>query len=165
MRRIPAPPPRRGASEAGRTRADSVLAPVSSTAHPPTLAPPGAGGLLQKNQHVSDVLNRARENSETERWDDDFAFDVTIPTIQRELVRQIGSLHPARNNDLQGSHDHPDAPDHHDSDHETMRPSKPAQKSKSVSRLSGIVEDYSDLAVGEDELRLKLSSMKVGYRG
>lgn len=84
MRRMPAPPPRRRVNEEGRNRSDSLLETVSTTA--PALAPPGAGGLLQKNQHVSDVLNRARENSEAEKWDDDFAFDVTIPKITRELM-------------------------------------------------------------------------------
>lgn len=51
----------------------------------------------------------------------------------------------------------------HETDHETVRPkalarSKPAA---SATRLTGIVEDYSDLAIGEDELETKLSNMKV----
>lgn len=85
MRRIAAPPPRRGANDRGRNRSDSLLAPVVVA---PALAPAGAGGLIQKNQHVSEVLNRARENSETEKWDDDFAFDVTIPKVPREFCRR-----------------------------------------------------------------------------
>lgn len=80
MRRIPAVPNKRRADES-RARADSVGAadiPFISS------APAVAVGLLQKNQQVTDVLTSARESSEAEKWDDDFAFDVTIPIIQRK---------------------------------------------------------------------------------
>jgi hypothetical protein len=165
MRRIAAPPPRRGANDGGRNRSDSLLAPVS-TAAPAPLPPAGAGGLIQKNQHVSDVLNRARENSETEKWDDDFAFDVTIPKVPREFCTSLLiNSHPVRKPDTPGTAAAESDIETHDVDHETVRPkaltrNKPAAASASA-RLTGIVEDYSDLAIGEDELETKLSNMKV----
>jgi len=37
---------------------------------------------MQKNNHISDVLNRARE-SVGESWDDDFAEDITLSKFGR----------------------------------------------------------------------------------
>jgi hypothetical protein len=62
-----------------RSRTDPVT--------PVVAAPSAGGGLILKNQYVSEVLNRARENSETEKWDDDFAFDeTTISPRELQLV-------------------------------------------------------------------------------
>jgi hypothetical protein len=94
MRRIPAVPRRQTET---RARSDSLGfsgATAGGSLSPPLLATQAAvtGGLLQKNQHVSDVLSRARESNEAERWDDDFAFDVTIPSIKRELSAAVVDL-------------------------------------------------------------------------
>lgn len=43
---------------------------------------------MMKNQHVSDVLNRAKETfGDEEKWDDDFASDITLSKVPRELLR------------------------------------------------------------------------------
>lgn len=51
----------------------------------------------------------------------------------------------------------------HEPDHETVRPKAHTKNKSSASsaRLTGIVEDFSDLTIGEGELETKLSNMKV----
>lgn len=63
-----------------RTSADSLAAEPSTSANP---SPHNAG--LQNNLHVSDVLNRAREEEEPgESWDDDFASDISFANMPSE---------------------------------------------------------------------------------
>lgn len=112
----------------------------------PAAAPITTGGLLQKNKHVSDVLKRAQESAEAEKWDDDFAFDETsskISSFSKEPADDAASANHA---------------------HATMRQTKdPPKSNKGTARLKGIPEDYSDLAGDEDNLDLeaKFSNLKV----
>lgn len=51
-----------------------------------------------------------------------------------------------------------------DSDYETVRANLAVTRAKPAAvsaRMTGIVEDYSDLGVGDDDLETKLSNMKV----
>lgn len=74
IRKVSAPP----------KKPDSYTAPTSHTTQTPA-APSAATGLLLKTQHVTDVLSRARESNDAEKWDDDFAFD-SIPKLTREYI-------------------------------------------------------------------------------
>jgi hypothetical protein len=67
-----------------RSSGESISAqanPLPATLHAP------AGGLLQKNQHVSDVLSRAKESISEETWDDDFAEDTTLSNVNINIGR------------------------------------------------------------------------------
>lgn len=140
IRRIPVPSKK---TEAKGDRSDATIAPASSKA---SKVAPGAAqsGLLQKNQHVSDALSRARESDEAEKWDDDFALDISLPKLTRKSSpvpqEEVG--------------------------YATVRPSKEslALKKSSKDRFKGIEEDYSDLALEGDELKIKASIMKVSWR-
>lgn len=149
MRRIPNPT---------KKQHEPPLPPPSSSkaAVPPVAAPIATGGLLQKNKHVSDVLKRAKESSEAEKWDDDFAFD--------ETSSKISSFRSDRSEN---------AADEANANHATVRQTKDSKDSirspsapksnKGTARLKGIPEDYSDLAGDEDnlDLELKFSNLKV----
>ncbi|KAL7423239.1 Protein kinase of the Mitotic Exit Network [Cryptotrichosporon argae] len=126
---------------------------VSSSTSAPLNGHVGQVGLLQKNLHVSDVLSRARESVEAEVWDDDFASDITLSKIAHKKVDSTVSEEP---------------------DQMTLRPYKrPALGVKSLPELvpplprKGSVsdDDYSDLAVGEDNLEFKLASMRLKDKG
>jgi hypothetical protein len=58
-----------------------------SISAPPATVPiqSGAVGVVGKNQHVSEVLNRAKEDA-GESWDDDFAADITLSKLNRKSV-------------------------------------------------------------------------------
>lgn len=141
IRRIPVPTKK---TEFKGDRSDATIAP--STTKPSKLAQGAAqGGLLQKNQHVSDALSRARESEETEKWDDDFALDISLPKLTRKLS--------------------PVPPEEIDTNHATVRPSRESlavtQRRATKERFKSIEEDYSDLALEGDELKIKASIMKV----
>lgn len=70
-----------GAWVSSSSSTDSLAAQPASSANPSPAH--GPGGLLSKNNHVSDVLSRAREKT-GETWDDDFAADITLSRFGRE---------------------------------------------------------------------------------
>jgi hypothetical protein len=106
MRRLPIPEahrkgksPQSSISHAlpGRNSSDSLAAQPSSGSINELAIPQGQGqgqgqgnghvaatGLLQKNQHVSDVLQRAKEKNGDDDWDGDFD-DVSFSKLGREL--------------------------------------------------------------------------------
>lgn len=141
--------------------------PMSESISTPAAGPPGvtgrdvpqaqAGGLLQKTLHASEVISRTREET-GESWDDDFASDISFSKLTT-------SLPAVKKSENVGTEE---------SDQNTLRPrhspvvsSQPlplvsvAQSSRSLSKLS--VEDYSDIASGEDmaDLDKKLANIKV----
>lgn len=141
IRRLPVPTKK---TEAKGDRSDATIAPSSTK---PSKATQGAaqGGLLQKNQHVSDALSRAREGDEEEKWDDDFALDISLPKLARKAS--------------------PVPPEEIDTNHATVRPSREtlaaSQKKATKDRFKSTEEDYSDFALEGDELKIKASIMKV----
>jgi hypothetical protein len=129
--------------EAKADRSDATIAP----AKPKAGQGASAAGLLQKNQHVSDALSRARESDEAEKWDDDFALDISLPKLTRKAS--------------------PVPPEEGDTNHATVRPSRDAlaaSRKSSKERPKPIAEDYSDLGLEGDELKIKASIMRVSCR-
>ncbi|BEI80759.1 hypothetical protein CcaverHIS002_0112880 [Cutaneotrichosporon cavernicola] len=123
-------------------RSDATIAPAKPKGGQ------GTAGLLQKNQHVSDALSRARESDETEKWDDDFALDISLPKLTHKAS--------------------PVPPEEVDTNHATVRPSRDAlaaSKKASKGRPQSIEEDYSDLGLEGDELKIKASIMRSQHRG
>ncbi|WRT67650.1 uncharacterized protein IL334_004622 [Kwoniella shivajii] len=122
-------------------------------------------GMLGKNLHVSDVLNRAKETeSNGESWDDDFASDIT-------LSKKLG-------------HRREESTVNEDINQKTLRPTKsPVLPMKPLSSLSlkgqntittttdftqkSHDDDYSDIGLGEDEsgLESKLRKLKLRSQG
>ncbi|WWC62426.1 uncharacterized protein I303_105022 [Kwoniella dejecticola CBS 10117] len=177
MKRLPLPLPRKESISNGRRRGESTgpmgpglfaLPSRSSgdaiSSHLPTGSnmplPTPQTGLMGKNLHVSDVLNRAKENDgEEESWDDDFAADITL---SKKL-----------------SHRRDDSAASEDLNQKTLRPVKsppssvkPSQLQLSRSSTSARsasarqVEDYSDIGLGEDEgLETKLANLKLKGHG
>ncbi|WWD04732.1 hypothetical protein V865_002803 [Kwoniella europaea PYCC6329] len=181
MRRLPLPQPRKQSVSNVRQRGESngPLGPglfalpsrssgdaISSQLHPGTglPIPISQPGLIGKNLHVSDVLNRAKESEgDAESWDDDFAADITL---SKKLGHRCDES--AASEDLNQT---------------TLRPTKsPAVAINSLPPLSsqttktstngrsasaGQVEDYSDIGLDEDEsgLETKLRNLKLKSNG
>nr|XP_019045791.1 STE/STE11/CDC15 protein kinase [Kwoniella bestiolae CBS 10118]OCF24721.1 STE/STE11/CDC15 protein kinase [Kwoniella bestiolae CBS 10118] len=181
MRRLPLPQPRKQSVSNVRQRGESngPLGPglfalpsrssgdaISSQLHPTSglPIPISQPGIIGKNLHVSDVLNRAKESEgDAESWDDDFAADIT-------LTKKIG-------------HRRDESAASEDLNQKTLRPTKsPAVAMKSLPPLSsepsklpsnsrstsaGQMEDYSDIGLDEDELGLetKLKNLKLKSHG
>ena len=70
---------------ASRSSNESVAAQASSSSSAsPAHGSHQSAGILQKNMHVSDVMHRQRE-TQGETWDDDFAADISLSRLNREL--------------------------------------------------------------------------------
>jgi len=147
-----------------RPSTDSLSAQPATSANPsPAHA---AGGLMQKNNHISDVLNRARE-SVGESWDDDFAEDITLSKFGRAWM----SMQLPLKSKLTSTDRKEDTAASEDQDQKTLRPSrspsislKPLPEPPSTRAVSdSYVEDYSDVIAGEDETGLtsKFADLKV----
>ncbi|OCF73077.1 STE/STE11/CDC15 protein kinase [Kwoniella mangroviensis CBS 8886] len=179
--RLPLPQPRKQSVSNVRQRGESngPLGPglfalpsrssgdaISSQLHPGTglPIPISQPGLIGKNMHVSDVLNRAKESEgDAESWDDDFAADIT-------LSKKLG-------------HRRDESAANEDLNQKTLRPTKsPAvainplpplssQTTKTAtngrSASAGQIEDYSDIGLDEDEsgLETKLKNLKLKSNG
>ncbi|OCF62357.1 STE/STE11/CDC15 protein kinase [Kwoniella mangroviensis CBS 10435] len=179
--RLPLPQPRKQSVSNVRQRGESngPLGPglfalpsrssgdaISSQLHPGTglPIPISQPGLIGKNLHVSDVLNRAKESEgDAESWDDDFAADIT-------LSKKLG-------------HRRDESAANEDLNQKTLRPTKsPAvainplpplssQTTKTAtngrSASAGQIEDYSDIGLDEDEsgLETKLKNLKLKSNG
>ena len=72
---------------ASRSSNESVMAQASGSAQPSPAhgLNHASAGLMQKNMHVTDVLQRERE-TQGESWDDDFAADISLSRLNRELL-------------------------------------------------------------------------------
>ncbi|ORY31435.1 hypothetical protein BCR39DRAFT_571401 [Naematelia encephala] len=127
------------------------LAGQPSTSATPSPAPIQAGGLVQKNQHLNQVLNRAKEQSdEEERWDDDFASDISLSRLKHQKEETSASEEP---------------------DQKTLRPSKSpivstqplhAKPKKALSMSKARFEDYSeDILADATGLESKLADLKL----
>ncbi|KAL1412966.1 Protein kinase of the Mitotic Exit Network [Vanrija albida] len=155
MRRIPALPNTKKAA-AERRRADAAVMP------PPAIASSShavhAPGLLQKNQHVSDVLSRARESVEQERWDDDFASDISLPKLNLRKPPDVPAEESGHEPNQETVRQLPKDAKARAADKPPPLPPKDKAKSK--------VEDYSlDLGFGDDELQIKLTNLKSQDKG
>ena len=118
-----------------------------------------AGGLLQKTLHASDVISRTREDV-GESWDDDFASDISFSKLNNNAVapKKIEAVIME------------------ETDQSTLRPRNPpvahiqslptlTKKTSSRSLSRSGIEDYSDIASGEDMANLdkKLANIKVFF--
>nr|ODO01011.1 STE/STE11/CDC15 protein kinase [Cryptococcus depauperatus CBS 7855] len=123
-------------------------------------------GLLTKTFMVTDVLNRAKENESAERWDDDFASDIilsrlpnrkedqTIEDINQKTVRPTRSTpSPVISKDQTKIL----------SQRQRQRQLLGKEPSLVKAVSTGIVDDYSDMAVEENDkdLQMKLANLKV----
>ncbi|WWC70634.1 uncharacterized protein I206_104585 [Kwoniella pini CBS 10737] len=181
LKRLPLPQPRKQSVSKVRQRGESngplgpglfALPSRSSGDAISSHVPPGSNlpipipqtGLIGKNLHVSDALNRAKESDgEEESWDDDFAADITLSkklthgreeSAASEDVNQK-TLRPTKSPAL-GLKPFPSLSD--------MQQSKAAAVRESSS--AGYVEDYSDIGLGEDEgLESKLAKLKLRNQG
>ncbi|WVQ96827.1 hypothetical protein IAU59_003934 [Kwoniella sp. CBS 9459] len=184
MHRLPLPQPRQRAASNVRQRGESngplgqglFALPsrssgegLSSQLAPGQASGPVQPGLLGKNLHLSDVLNRAKESEEAgESWDDDFASDITL---SKKLC-----------------HRREESTVSEDLNQKTLRPSKPTPSLHSIvptlpqvppspkthdphrnvaSASSGQAEDWSDIGLGEgdDGIETKLAHLKLKNHG
>ncbi|OCF43911.1 STE/STE11/CDC15 protein kinase [Kwoniella heveanensis CBS 569] len=185
MRRLPLPQPRQRSASNVRQRGESngplgqglFALPSRSSGEglashltPGPTNGPVQPGLLGKNLHVSDVLNRAKESEEAgESWDDDFASDITL---SKKLGREfcVGLQESAVSEDLNQKTLRPSKPA---SSMATIVPSLPQVPSSSkinqqrISASSGQVEDWSDIGLGEGDegIESKLASLKLKIHG
>ncbi|KAK4686255.1 hypothetical protein P7C73_g3874, partial [Tremellales sp. Uapishka_1] len=134
------------------------LPPLPSRSSAESISAQGAGqpGLLQKNLHVSDVLSRAKESGEGERWDDDFASDITLSNLPNRREEPSTNEEP---------------------DQKTLKPGKspanqvlslPSFKQDSTRAVSdSFIDDYSDMAMDETEtgLEAKIKNLKLKSKG
>nr|WVH01951.1 cytokinesis protein [Naematelia aurantialba] len=126
---------------------ESLAAQPSTSATPSPVHIP-SGGLVQKSQHVNQVLNRAKEQSDEESWDDDFASDISLSKLKHQKEETSASEEP---------------------DQKTLRPTKspivsnrplPAVAGKSTSKAR--FEDYSDdILADATGLENKLADLKL----
>ncbi|ODN75633.1 STE/STE11/CDC15 protein kinase [Cryptococcus wingfieldii CBS 7118] len=148
---------------------------ITSPAHGPGQG--GGPGLLTKNFMVSDVLNRAKEEEGGEKWDDDFAEDITLSKLPSESnIYFWKSLADRR---VVGRKDEPQTAD--EINQKTVRPlreslplkeapkalepllEKPLTSEPSSGKLVSSDDDYSDMAFGDNEkaLETKFAQLKL----
>ncbi|WVR06241.1 hypothetical protein IAU60_003271 [Kwoniella sp. DSM 27419] len=180
LRRLPITHARKTSNIQSRSKGETSVTPVQALFTFPTrssaealaqsaaplgsTAAAGQNGLLGKNIHVSDVLNRAKESEgSSESWDDDFASDITLSKLDNRRVEPAAveevnqkTLRPARTPSL-SSKSLPSVP-------ATARsvPNTP-HSTRIRDAPSGQTEDYSDIGLGEgaDSLESKLSKLKL----
>ncbi|WVF69329.1 hypothetical protein IAT40_004105 [Kwoniella sp. CBS 6097] len=187
MRRLPLPQPRQRSASNVRQRGESngplgqglFALPsrgsgegLSAQLGPGAANGPAQPGLLGKNLHLSDVLNRAKESEEAgESWDDDFASDIT-------LSKKLG-------------HRREESTVSEDLNQKTLRPSKPTPPMHSIlptlpqvpssprsfhqatinsnarSASVGQADDWSDIGLGEGDegIESKLANLKLKNQG
>lgn len=145
--------------------------PAQSGAEEPSTNPDATSHNVtgQKAPHVSQVLNRAKEEEpQGESWDDDFASDITFANLPRKDAKPAQSGKGLMLGGKKG-----DVSSEEDNQH-TLRPGRSLtpglafsgkDKNPAGSRAvsTSVIEDYSDIAFDEDEggLAAKLAHLKV----
>ncbi|WVQ72942.1 hypothetical protein IAR50_002504 [Cryptococcus sp. DSM 104548] len=120
-----------------------------------------APGLLTKNFMVSDVLNRAKEDESGEKWDDDFAEDITLSKLpnrkeEPQTVDEVNqkTVRPLRQEAVPSK----DAP-------KPLEPlsEKPLTSEPSRAKFISSDDDYSDMAFGDNgkALETKFAQLKL----
>ncbi|TYJ51976.1 hypothetical protein B9479_007421 [Cryptococcus floricola] len=120
----------------------------------------GGPGLLTKNFMVSDVLNRAKEEEGGEKWDDDFAEDITLSKLpsRKDEPQTADEINQKTVRPLRESLPLKEAP-------KALEPllEKPLTSEPSSGKFVSSDDDYSDMAFGDNEkaLETKFAQLKL----
>ncbi|ORX40201.1 hypothetical protein BD324DRAFT_644621 [Kockovaella imperatae] len=137
-------------SVAAQASGSSNPSPAHGSSNPST-------GLVQKTQHVSNVMQRQRE-VQGETWDDDFAADISLSRLNPHRDEALTSEERDQKT-LKPSPSRHSPPD--------VRPLSTKLSASTSSRIvsEGDIEDYSDLATFEADaaLQSKLASLKIKH--
>ncbi|ODN74331.1 hypothetical protein L202_06748 [Cryptococcus amylolentus CBS 6039] len=120
----------------------------------------GGPGLLTKNFMVSDVLNRAKEEEGGEKWDDDFAEDITLSKLpsRKDEPQAADEINQKTVRPLRESLPLKEAP-------KALEPllEKPLTSEPSSGKHVSSDDDYSDMAFGDNEkaLETKFAQLKL----
>ncbi|WWC88803.1 uncharacterized protein L201_003716 [Kwoniella dendrophila CBS 6074] len=179
MKRLPLPQPRKQSVSNVRQRGESngpmgpglfALPSRSSgdaiSSHLPAVSglpmPNTQAGLIGKNLHVSDVLNRAKESEgDGESWDDDFAADITLSKKLTHRREESAASEDLNQKTLRPAN-LPSLADGHFPKLVSTKSSAPA---KSIP--ASHEDDYSDIGLDEDAsgLKTKFANLKLKSAG